>query len=297
MQSPLLISAPPTAFGARGEIDFASTARIFEHTLDGGVDAMFVNGTTGEFAALDRAERRQLLELAVGVAGPARVIAHVGSASPFEARLLALDACELGIGRLSVLTPFYMPASLDGIRRQIGSVREAAPEEQLFLYLFPDRTGVEVAPETAASLLEEFDLAGAKLSIAGTDYLAAVAASPSSQSRTVLSGNDGLMREVLAAGGGGVVSGISASVPAPFARLKQAIAQGDAEAADQWAEKVNSIVPVLGPSISALKLSLHLQGVIDSPMCRMAIDDPSSELAARVRTVVGQVEALSASAG
>lgn len=292
----VLISAPPTAFTESGEVDYASTGRIFEHAISGGVDAVFVNGTTGEFASLSREERRGLLEMAVGVAGPQRVVAHIGSASPYEAGLLAADAGELGVTQLSVLTPFYMPVSIDGIRRQIVSVRTAAPESDLYLYLFPDRTGVEIAPRAAAGLLDEFDLKGAKLSIGGTSYLADVIAGLATP-RTVLSGNDGLMREVISAGGAGVVSGVSSSLPGPFVSLKRAIGGGDKEAAEALADYVNGIVPVLGPSIGALKLSLYYQGLIKSPTSRMAIDAPSADLADEVRRVVSDANQLQLSAG
>lgn len=295
MTAPLLISASPTAFSPSGEVDYLSTRRIFEHALEGGVDSIFVNGTTGEFASLCREERRQLLELAVEVGGSERVIAHVGSASPYEAGLLAADATDVGVRQLSVLTPYFMPASLDGVRRQIESVRGAGRGADVYLYLFPDRTGVLIEPEIAAQLLEEFDLKGAKLSIAGTSYLADVVSAVRAD-RTVLSGNDGLMREVLAAGGAGVVSGVSSSLPRPFAALKRAIDVGDQELTEILAAQVNQIVPVLGPSIGALKLSLFIQGIITSPASRMAIDAPDSKLANEIRRLLADAQQLQPSA-
>jgi 4-hydroxy-tetrahydrodipicolinate synthase len=297
MNSPLLISAPPTAFTESGDLDYLSTARILEHTLEGGVDSVFVNGTTGEFPSLNLEERRRLLELAIKVAGHERVIAHVGSASPYEAGLLAADAKELGVNQLSVITPFYLPASLDGIRRQISAVVSAAPGSDLYLYLFPDRTGVNIEPNAAAQLLEEFDLKGAKLSVPGTRYVADVVSALGTP-RTILSGNDGLMREVVALGGAGVVSGISSSLPAPFAALKRAIEADDrAEAIEGLAAHVNRIVPILGPSIGALKLSLFVQGIIKSPTSRMAIDAPDADLAQKVRRAVADTHQLQPSAG
>jgi 4-hydroxy-tetrahydrodipicolinate synthase len=284
---PALVTAPPTAFAPDGSLDIASTARIFGHAIAGGVDALLVNGTTGEFAALSREERRSTLAAALNEAGSERVIAHVGAASPFETGLLTEDALGLGSTRLSVLTPFYMPASVDGIQAQISAVREVAGDAELFLYLFPDRTGVHITPDEAASLIEENDLAGVKISIAGTDYLRQVVNALSTP-RAVLSGNDGLLREVLAAGGTGIVSGVSSSMPAPFARLVEAI-RGNSNEVGEVAEIVNGIVPILGPSISGLKISLQRQGVIDSARCRMAIDTPDSHLIARIDTLLTEI--------
>lgn len=290
MTTPILIAATPTAFFPDGRVDLESTKAVYAHTLTGGTHAIFVNGTTAEFAALSVDERRESLAAAVEVAGADRVIAHVGAASPHETDRLARDAVALGITRLSVLTPFYMPATLHGVRRQIRAAKEAAPRASIYLYLFPDRTGVHVSAADAAALIEEYDLAGAKISIAGTEFLAGLAAALTSP-RTLLSGNDGLLREVLAAGGHGVVSGVSSSMPGPFAELVDAIAAGSPDR-DAAAERVNQIVPVLGPSIAGLKLSLELQGVIPDAHCRLAIDEPTLEHRSQIEALVAGADSL-----
>lgn len=281
MTRPTVYSAIPTAFTSSGEVDLDSTSRIFDHALAGGVDALFVNGTTAEFAALTADERRATLVAAVDVAGADRVIAHVGAASPYETGLLTADALALGVTRLSVLTPFYMPSTLEGVRGQVAAAVAEAPGCEIYLYLFPDRTGVQVTPGAAAEIIEEFDLAGAKISIAGTEYLRELVSCLSTP-RSVLSGNDGLLREVVAAGGNGIVSGVSSSVPGPFVQLAAAIGSGDQPEIERLGQLVNGIVPLLGPSIAALKESLVAQGIIETAACRMAIDTPSAAVRAQI---------------
>jgi len=290
MSRPLVYSAIPTAFSPTGAVDLAATTRVFTHALAGGVDALFVNGTTAEFPSLTLTERGDILTAAVDAAGADRVVAHVGAPSPYQTRLLTRDALALGVTKLSVLTPFYMPSTLDGVREQIAAVTSLAESRDVFLYLFPDRTGVEIRPEEAAALIEEFDLAGAKISIAGVEYLQGVVDALHTE-RMVLSGNDGLLREVVAAGGAGVVSGVSSSVPGPFTALADAVGRGDAAAQEAAAAAVAAVVPVLGPSIAALKESLVLQGLIGGASCRMAID--AVDQAYRVRIA----EALAAVSG
>ncbi len=285
MTRPLVYSAVTTAFGQDGSLDLASTRRLFAHALAGGVDALFVNGTTAEFPALTLTERQALLAAAVEVAGADRVVAHVGAASPYQTAILTADAHALGIRKLSVLTPFYMPSAIDGVREQVSAAVHAAPDAEIFLYLFPDRTGVQLTPAEGAAIIEEFDLAGAKISIAGTDYLAQLVAALSSP-RTVLSGNDGLLREVVAAGGAGVVSGVSSAIPAPFAELADAIGEGDQDRQQSIAARVSEIVPVLGPSIAALKIAQREQGLIETAVCRMAIDIPDERWVAKITHVL-----------
>ena len=286
MTRPLVYSAVPTAFHHDGALDLASTSRAFEHALAGGVDAIFVNGTTGEFVAMSAQERRAVLGAAVRVAGPGCVIAHVGASSPYECALLARDAGELGVTRLSVLTPYFMPTGVDGVRRQVESVIAAAPDATVFLYVFPDRTGVTLPPHEVAALVDELDIAGVKISVAGTDFARDVVAQLTSP-RTVLSGNDGLLPELLDVGVAGIVSGVSSALPRPFATLAGALDTGDPDTAHHAAESVRRIVPVLGPSIRALKHSLLLQGVIDGDACRVAI----APLDAASRSAVAEVSA------
>lgn len=296
MNVPALITAAPTAFFEDGALDIASTSRILEHALAGGVDGIFVNGTTGEFTALDREERSAVVRAAVQVAGPERVIAHVGAASPYEVQLLTEDAREAGVSRFSVLTPFYLPATRDGVARQVEAVGKQ-PDDEVYLYLFPDRTGVHLSPAEAAALIDEFDLTGAKISIAGTGFIGDLARAASPQ-RRLFSGNDGLIREVAAVGGKGVVSGVSSAVPAPFVAQARAVGAGDADAADRLAPAIAELVGLLGPSIAALKLALLAQGVIATPRCRMAIDAPAAATAGEIRRSVADSspEALAAQA-
>jgi 4-hydroxy-tetrahydrodipicolinate synthase len=296
MARPVVYSAVPTAFEPDGTLDVASTARIFEHALAGGVDALFVNGTTGEFPALSMDERRILLRTAVDVAGADRVIAHVGSAAPYHTGTLTTDAIDLGITRLSVLTPYYLPAGVEGVRRQLQAVTSRAPDAEVFLYVFPDRTGVQLDPEEAAGMLEDLDLLGIKVSIAGTDYVARVVAALA-RPRVVLSGNDGLLPAVIAAGGAGIVSGVSASLPRAFVAMADALHHADADRQALLQRAINDIVPVLGPSIAGLKFSLFLQGVISAPTCRMAIDEPDADRKARIADAVSRAGDLTAPVG
>ncbi|MFV0428389.1 MAG: dihydrodipicolinate synthase family protein [Arachnia sp.] len=277
MNRPIVYSATPTAFNADGSLDLTSTRHIFEHAMDGGVDALFVNGTTGEFVALDRAERAAVVQCAVDIAGPDRVIAHVGAATPHEAVRFTTDATEAGVTRLSVLTPYYMPISPAGVEAQVAAVVSAAPEARVFLYLFPDRTGVRIDPAQAVRIVETYRLAGIKISIPGVAYLGEVAAGLTSP-RLVLSGNDGLLPQVLAQGGSGIVSGVSSAVPAPFAAAAAAIADARSDDAAHWQGIIERTVPVLGPSIRALKHCLAAQGIIADAMCRVPIDhlDPAA---------------------
>jgi 4-hydroxy-tetrahydrodipicolinate synthase len=294
MIRPLVITAVPTAFREDGTVDLDGVAAIARHAIEGGVDSLLVNGTTGEFPALTREERASIVRTAVEVAGPERVIAHIGGSSAWEAVGFTADALANGAVALAAITPYFLPATQSGVHDYFDQIRKAAPNVELYAYLFPDRTSVHVLPEDTAQLVADFDLVGVKVSIAGVGYVTdLIAALPNG--RRVFSGNDGLQVAVAQAGGAGVISGVSSALPAPFVAMADAIASGDVVAQEGLQLRVDRAVTTLGPSIAGLKLAIQQQGIIERASCRMAIDPPSPELAARIASLVADF-AISTSA-
>ncbi len=74
----VVLSAVPTLFGADGAVDLDANRALYAF-VGSLVDGLFVAGTTGEFPALEDAERLELFELAMAEVGPDRVIAHIGA--------------------------------------------------------------------------------------------------------------------------------------------------------------------------------------------------------------------------
>ena len=114
----VVFSAVPTLFSSDGEVDTGANRALYKH-LAGLLDGLFVAGTTGEFPALDEAERLSLIELALAEAGPDRVIAHVGTPDARHSARLARAAAALGATRLAAITPFYLPARPDEVLRSL----------------------------------------------------------------------------------------------------------------------------------------------------------------------------------
>ncbi len=107
--APVVFSAVPTLFGPDGELDPGANRALYK-VLAGQLDGLLVAGTTGEFPALDDAERLSLIELALAKAGPERVIAHIGAPDARHASRLAQAAVALGATRIAAITPYYLPA-------------------------------------------------------------------------------------------------------------------------------------------------------------------------------------------
>ena len=148
---PVVLSAVPTLFGADGELDPGANRALYE-LVAGLLDGLFVAGTTGEFPALEDAERLSLFELALAEAGPDRVIAHIGAPDARHAARLARAAVALGATRIAAITPYYLPARPDELAAHYRRIRDAAPGPELYAYIFPERTGLHVPPPLLAEV-------------------------------------------------------------------------------------------------------------------------------------------------
>jgi 4-hydroxy-tetrahydrodipicolinate synthase len=279
--APVVFSAVPTLFSSDGEIDLDGNRALYKH-VGGLVDGLFVAGTTGEFPALDDAERLSLIELALAEVGPDRVIAHIGAPDARHSARLAQAAAALGATQLAAITPFYLPARPDELTAHYARIREAVPDLRLYAYIFPERTGLRVPPSGFASVAAAVGLAGAKFSGSAAAELAGyVAAAPGLR---LFSGDDSNPGATMRAGGAGVISGRSSAYPEVYAALVAALAAGDFNAGARHQAVLDRIV-TLGASIGRLKHALALRGR-GGTTARMTVDPPDAELAAAIAAEV-----------
>ena len=275
--APVVYSAVPTLFGPDGELDPGANRALYR-LIAGLVDGMLVAGTTGEFPALEDAERLSLFELALAEAGPDRVIAHIGAPDTRHAIRLARAAVALGATRIAAITPYYLPARPDELAGHYRRIRDAVPDPDIYAYIFPERTGLAVPPPLFAEVAQAAGLAGAKISgSASADLAGYVAAAPGLR---IFSGNDANPWATMRAGGAGVISGRSAAYPEVYAALVKSTPESDPGAQ----ERLDRIV-ALGASIGRIKHALGVRGLAGTA-ARMTVDPPGPELAAAIAAEV-----------
>jgi 4-hydroxy-tetrahydrodipicolinate synthase len=253
-----VLAAVPTLFDDAGEVDHPAVAGLFA-SLVGRVDGLFVAGTTGEFPALQRKERIALAEAALRAFGPERVVVHVGAASTREAVALTRDAVAVGVHRLAVLSPYFLPVDAAAAARHFAAVADAAGSSIVYGYLFAERSGFAVEPAEFGRIAEETGLAGVKLSGAAneqlTDYIDALP-----DGARLWSGADTLLAQVARSGGAGIVSGLSSAFPEPFMALADAVAAGDPDAERSAQAGADTVLAALGGTVEGIKHALRLLG-------------------------------------
>lgn len=275
--APEILSALTTPFRPDGTIDLpALTANI--ERLAPLVDGAFVAGTTGEFPALSPVEHASLVQAALAVFGPAGVVVHVGAPSTRQSLELTAEAVRLGATRFAALTPYYLPASVAGITRHWGVIKQACGGD-LYGYVYPDVAVTDLLPDDLPAVLAS-GIDGIKASATAAGRVDAyLAAAPAGFK--LWSGNDADLPHVMAVGGTGTVSGCSGVAPEPWVALREAIAAADEDAAAAAQARIEALVPLLGPSIANLKHGLDVQGLTGGT-CRMPIDPPDAATRERI---------------
>jgi len=286
----VVFAAVPTPFAADGSLDLACARRLYEFLADR-VDGLLVAGTTGEFPALAEDERLVLIDTAIDVLGPDRIIAHIGAPDAYRAVRLAREASLLGASRIAAITPYYLAASPAEVTEYYLRIREAAPEPGLYAYIFPERTGLTVAPQQFCELANTVGLAGAKFSgVAARNVAECAAALPGVR---IFSGDDSDLAATLRAGGAGIISARTSAFPEVFSGLSAAIAAAadgtdrDASRDGEVAARQADVMAIagLGQSIGLVKEALRVRGF--GPMtARMPVAEPDAATAARVAELV-----------
>lgn len=148
--------------------------------LDNGCDGLNVLGTTGEANSLSATQRVKVMEATAGDLGGKRLM--VGTGTPDLATTIDLTrvAHELGYACALILPPYYYKAvSDDGLHAWFSEIiRQTADRPiPIYLYNFPQMTGLRFSPELARRLAADFPerIAGAKDSSGDLGYAAELA--------------------------------------------------------------------------------------------------------------------------
>lgn len=239
-----VLTAIITPFTNEGDVDYATFWRLCRHLVANGSDGLVVAGTTGESPTLSPVEKVALFKAAVDAVGDkATVVAGVGTYDTRESVEMAERAAEVGCDGVMAVTPYYSKPPQSGLVAHFTAIADAT-DLPVLLYNIPGRTARLIEAETLATLAEHPKIVAVKDAV---DDIAWTKASMEllPEYFSVYSGSDSMTKDIVAAGGVGVVSVASHLVGAQVKRLVAEVIAGEMDEADR-------IHRALAPLVDAL---------------------------------------------
>ncbi len=277
MKKPLVFRGAATALATpfdRNGIDYLAFAKMIDHQLTNGIDALVICGTTGESATLSDSEKRELIAFAVRqVRKRVPVIAGTGCNDTKRACALSEYASSVGADALLVVTPYYNKCTQKGLVAYYNDIASASGLP-FIAYSVPARTGVKIEPETALALSAIPNAVGLKDagdSISDTARIISLCG----ESLPVYSGNDDRVIPILSLGGKGVISVMSNLIPLKVKKLCSLFFDGDTEGASHLQTELIPLCDLLRCEVNPIPLKAALAKI---GMCKNILRAPLTEM-------------------
>lgn len=293
------ITPAVTMFCEDGTVNYEETGKVYEHLIRGKVDGILVLGSIGEFFALTLEQKKELIRFAVEKAAH-RVKLLIGTTSMVFDEIIELSrfAKEAGADSVIILPPYYFPISDAGIETYFGRIAEALPDQEIYIYNFPDRTGYDIAPQVMAHLAERYaNIKGCKDTQSGMDHTREVirqvkAVRPDFE---VYSGFDDNFAHNVLAGGDGCIAGLSNVFPELTHGWVEAFAREDLQAVQELQQKIDTLMglyQVGKPFVPFIKAAMEERGIVNGSAASFPFPEVTPEDREAIRAVFGKAGVL-----
>lgn len=275
-----------------GSVNLKKYADFIDELIQKGIDAIIVNGTTGESATLSDEEQYNIICCAKDVINHrVPLIAGAGSNNTHHAAKLALNARNAGADAILSVTPYYNKANENGIIEHYSFITKYC-QLPTIIYNVPSRTGMNIKPETYAKLAENPFICAVK-EASGNVAQASRILNLCGDKIDVYSGNDELTVPLLSIGAKGVISVAANIVPKKMQELCSLYFEGKIIEAGI---KQNALLPLIDALFSDInpipvKEALNMLGYNFGP-CRLPLGNVENSKKELLHSVLEQYELL-----
>lgn len=237
-------------------IDHAGFATHCRWLLANGCDGVAPMGTTGEANSFSVAERIEALDRLLDAGIPAeRLLVGTGCAAVPDTVVLTRHAIAHGVGGVLVLPPFYYKnVSDDGLFAAFDQIiqRVASDRLRLYLYHFPQMTGVPFSHALIGRLVERYPKTVVGIKDSGNDWNNMKTTCEIFPGFRVYAGSEEFLLPIVQAGGTGC---ISATTNVTCRLAAEVYAKREAPEAHALQQRLSQVRETIGkyPLIPALK--------------------------------------------
>jgi 4-hydroxy-tetrahydrodipicolinate synthase len=292
---------PPlvTPLKDRDRLDEVGLEGVIERVLAGGVQGVFVLGSTGEASSLSYRLRRQMIMGSCEmVNGRVPVLVGISDTVLQESLSMARYASKCGAYAGVLTTPYYVHASQDELIAYVEELLRDLPLP-LLLYNMPKLTKLSWEIETVERLMQHPQIIGFKDSSGDMSYMHKLLyAAKARPDWSIFVGPEGLMAEAVLMGAHGGVNGGAHIAPELLVSLYNAATQQDIKRVRVLQEQLLQLGEVLygnagysGAVFRNIKCALAALGVC-SDLMAPPLRSPGEEERNQMRVALEKLEFL-----
>lgn len=278
-----VLTAVLTPFDEDGAVDYGVFWKLIRHLADNGSDGVVVTGTTGESPTLSKPEKIALYKAAVEAAGDRmKVVAGTGTYNTAESVALTEQAATLGVDGVMAVTPYYSKPPQQGLVKHFTAIAEAS-DLPLMLYNIPGRTSRLIEVPTLVELAHHDKIVAVKDAVGDGDFTGkAIAELP--EGFAVYSGDDARTKDLVYAGGVGVVSVAAHFVGNQIQKLIKAVVEENHDEAIRIHDALTPIFTALFVEPSPMPLKAGMTALWEN------VGEPRLPLVPASEETVGKIK-------
>jgi 4-hydroxy-tetrahydrodipicolinate synthase len=253
-----------TPFHKQGTIDFSSLGKLIEHTIEGGVTYLVVQGTTAETATLTKEEKQAVSQFVIDTVDKRLpLMIGVGGNNTQEVINQLRTVSYEGFDAILSVTPYYNKPQQRGLYLHYKNIAAVSPLP-IVMYNVPGRTSVNMKAETTLDLAREFDnIIGIKEASGNMEQIMDIIRCKP-KDFLVISGDDMLTAPLLAMGADGLISVAANAFPKEVSDLVNYGLKGDWKKMREIHYRLTEITKALfaDGNPSGIKAVLEIKGLI-----------------------------------
>jgi 4-hydroxy-tetrahydrodipicolinate synthase len=265
------------------KIDFEGLKKLVRLQIDGGIDFLVVQGTTGESPTLSSDEKMKVLDCVHEVnQGRLKIVFGIGGNNTIAVGE-SLSSLPAGIDGILSVSPYYNKPSQRGIIAHYKYLAECT-DLPIILYNVPGRTSSNMTAETTLELSEISNIVAMKEASGNLEQIMEIIHSRP-EGFGLLSGDDALTMPLIATGADGVISVVANAFPERFSAMVRLALNGDfsnARIEHYQLLKVTKMFFEEG-NPGGVKVALNRRGIMDETM-RLPLYAVSEGLRQRIYT-------------
>jgi len=270
-----------TPFNSDNSIDFVALRKLVRLQIDGGIDFLVVQGTTGESPTLSSDEKLEVLKTVIEENNhKLKIVYGVGGNNTLQVGE-SFKSIPEGVDGILSVSPYYNKPTQKGIIEHYKYIASCT-KLPIILYNVPGRTGSNMLAETTIELAKIENIVAMKEASGNMEQIMElIRLKP--EGFGVLSGDDALTMPLIAAGADGVISVVANALPEKFSSMVNASLEGNLSNARKEHYELLPITKMFFEegNPGGVKIALAKRGILNSHM-RLPLVQVSTDLKNRI---------------